>query len=108
MAVVAVWKCDRDGAMFDNKKEAEAHDKMLELAESITGLLNRNIDEIDETISREVGLLLAKRSGDLAKAIKGKPDALQSDPADTESAETDSAETESTEDSNVSPLASNQ
>ena len=22
MAVIAVWKCDRDGAMFENKKEA--------------------------------------------------------------------------------------
>ncbi|MCV6613398.1 MAG: YebG family protein [Cellvibrionaceae bacterium] len=29
MAVVAVWKCDRDGKMFENKKDAEEHDKML-------------------------------------------------------------------------------
>jgi dsDNA-binding SOS-regulon protein len=84
--------------MFDNKKEAEAHDKMLELAESITGLLNRNIADMDEGISREVGLLLAKRSDDLAKAIKGKPEALLSEPS----------EPETTEDSNVSPLTSAQ
>ncbi len=76
MAVIAVWKCDRDGAMFDNKKEAEEHDKMLELAESITMMLQENISGIDTQISQEVGLLLAKRRDDLVKACKGKPDAL--------------------------------
>ena len=32
MAVIAVWKCDRDGTMFADKKEAEEYDKMLELS----------------------------------------------------------------------------
>ena len=34
MAVVAMWKCDRDDTMYESKKEADAHDKMLESAES--------------------------------------------------------------------------
>jgi dsDNA-binding SOS-regulon protein len=76
MAVIAVWKCDRDGAMFDDKKAAEEHDKMLELAESIAGLLNRNIAEISEELSQEVGILLARHRDELAKACKGKPEAL--------------------------------
>ncbi len=76
MAVVAVWKCDRDGRMFDDKKEAGEHDKMLELAETITLLLRQNISGIDDQISEEVGLLLAKRRDDLVKACKGKPDVL--------------------------------
>lgn len=43
MAVIAVWKCDRDGSMFEDKKLADAHDKMLELAESITRLIEANV-----------------------------------------------------------------
>ncbi len=48
MAVVTVWKCDRDGAMFDNKKDS----------------------------AEKIGLVLAKRRDALAKACKGKPDVL--------------------------------
>ena len=76
MAVVAVWKCDRDGAMFDNKKDAEEHDNMLELAANITALIERHVDGISEQASEEIGLLLAKRRENLAKACKGKPDIL--------------------------------
>ena len=45
MAVLAVWKCDRDGSMFDNKKEAEEHDKMLELAANITQLIENHLQD---------------------------------------------------------------
>ena len=75
MAVVAVWKCDRDGAMFDNKKDAEEHDKMLELAANITYLIEQHLD-IDEKRSEAIGLLLAERRDQLAAACKGKPNAL--------------------------------
>lgn len=75
MAVIAVWKCDRDGAMFANKKDAEEHDKMLELAATITSLIEREMT-IDEGLSEAIGLLLAKRSDALAKACKGKPELL--------------------------------
>ena len=76
MAVVAVWKCDRDGSMFVNKKEAEEHDKMLELAENISALIDSSIKGIDEKHSEEIGLLLAKHRDNLAKACKGKPEEL--------------------------------
>ena len=76
MAVVAVWKCDRDGAMFADKKDAEEHDKMLELAENISALLESNIKDLDEKTSEAIGLLLASRREDLAKACKGKPEVL--------------------------------
>lgn len=79
MAVVAVWKCDRDGAMFDNKKEAEEHDKMLELAANITCLIEQHV-KIDEKDSEAIGMLLAQRRDKLAIACKGKPDALLADP----------------------------
>lgn len=100
MAVIAVWKCDRDGAMFDNKKEAEEHDKILELAESITFLLRENISGIDERISHEVGVLLAKRRDDLVKACKGKPEVLMT------KIERETDIEDATE--NVAPLIANQ
>jgi len=76
MAVVAVWKCDRDGKMFDDKKAAEAHDKMLELAANITELIENSINGISEAHSEAIGLLLAGKSDLLAKACRGKPELL--------------------------------
>lgn len=81
MAVIAVWKCDRDGSMFENKKDAEEHDKMLELAANITCLIEREID-IDDAASEAIGLLLAKKRDALAKACKGKPELLLEETSD--------------------------
>lgn len=76
MAVIAVWQCDRDGSMFEDKKLAEEHDKFLELAANITQLIEDNIPGIDEKHSEAIGLLLAQRREQLAKACKGKPEEL--------------------------------
>lgn len=76
MAVIAVWQCDRDNSMFTNKKDADEHDKMLELAANITALIEANIADIDEAQSEAIGILLAKHRDNLAKACKGKPEAL--------------------------------
>ncbi|AMX02376.1 YebG family protein [Microbulbifer thermotolerans] len=100
MAVVAVWKCDRDGAMFDNKKDAEEHDKMLELAANITSLIERHIDGIPEQAGEEIGLLLAKRREDLAKACKGKPELLLEEQEESAASEM--------QDDRVTPFAANQ
>ncbi|MFL0803601.1 MAG: YebG family protein [Agarilytica sp.] len=87
MAVVAVWKCDRDGSMFDNKKEAEEHDKMLELAANITCLIEQHVG-ISEQDSEAIGLLLAKRRDKLAIACKGKPEVLLVEKEETTPKET--------------------
>jgi dsDNA-binding SOS-regulon protein len=91
MAVIAVWKCDRDGTMFADKKEAEEYDKMLELAANISYLIEQNIPDVDETVCENIGLLLAKNRDNLAKACKGKPEVLLE------------SETETRD--NISPLA---
>lgn len=62
--------------MFEDKKQAEEHDKYLELAANITSLIEAEIPGIDEQHSEAIGLLLAKRREQLAKACKGKPDEL--------------------------------
>lgn len=79
MAVIAVWKCDRDGSMFEDKKLADKHDKMLELAEGIMHLIDVNIEGVSERTAEEIGLLLAKNGGLLLKALKGKPELLMAE-----------------------------
>lgn len=76
MAVVAIWKCDRDGAMFENKKDADAHDKMLELAECFSAFLEKHIPSINEQEAESVGLLLSKNKEQLITACKGRPEVL--------------------------------
>lgn len=76
MAVVAMWKCDRDGSMFDDKKQADAYDKMLELAEQFTAILVSQIEGVDEQSAEAVGLLLAKNKELVMRACKGNPSAL--------------------------------
>ena len=85
MAVVAKWMCDRDNTMFDSKKEADAHDKMLELAEQFTALLQREISDVNEAQAEDFGILLARHKELLMQACKGKVDALD----DIRSATTD-------------------
>jgi dsDNA-binding SOS-regulon protein len=76
MAVIAMWKCDRDGAMFDDKKEADAYDKLLELGEVFTRLLEHVVPGIDERRAEEFGLLLARNKEQVILACKGRIDAL--------------------------------
>ncbi len=76
MAVVAMWKCDRDDAMFDTKKEADAHDKMLELAENFSLLFEKQIKGISEQDAEKIGLLFSKHKSILIAACKGQPGLL--------------------------------
>ena len=93
MAVVAMWKCDRDDTMFDNKKDADAHDRMLELAENFSLLLGRQIEGISEQDAENIGLLLSKNKHVLIAACKGNPDLLL-----------DIGSDDSQEASNITPL----
>lgn len=76
MPLVAMWKCDRDNAMFENKKDADDHDKMLELAEQFTALAQCQLKNIDEGSAEKFGLLLAKNKQLIIQACKGKPEVL--------------------------------
>jgi dsDNA-binding SOS-regulon protein len=62
--------------MFENKKDADAHDKMLELGEQFTALLESNIEGINEVQAETFGLLLARNKELIVQACKGKPAAL--------------------------------
>jgi dsDNA-binding SOS-regulon protein len=85
MAVIAVWQCDRDGSMFQDKKEAEEYDKMLELAENISQLLDQHVPGASSEHNEAIGLFLAKHRDLLARACKGKPELLLEEIAPAES-----------------------
>ena len=76
MAVVAMWKCDRDDSMYESKKDADAHDKMLELAESFSIVLGKHINGLSEKDAENIGLLLSKNKNTLIAACKGNPGLL--------------------------------
>jgi len=80
--------------MFDNKKDADAHDKMLELAEYFSLFLGKHIEDIGEQDAEKIGLLLSKNKNVLIAACKGKPDLLLEIGSNSEP-----------EASNVTPLA---
>jgi len=77
MAVIPKWMCDRDNSMHDSKKDADAHDKMLELAEEFTALLEEQVGNIDDKLAEEFGLLMARNKEKLIQACKGRPEALR-------------------------------
>ncbi|WP_426416573.1 YebG family protein [Aestuariirhabdus sp. LZHN29] len=76
MAVIPMWQCDRDGSMFADKKSAEEHDKMLELAANITSLLEAQFSQLDESLAEEIGLLIAGNKEVFSQALKGKPELI--------------------------------
>ncbi|WP_111979074.1 YebG family protein [Algibacillus agarilyticus] len=77
MGVRALWQCDRDGKMFTSKKDADAYDKMLELAEAISTILEQNIDDLSDKQAENVGRVIAENKDIFANAFKGKVDDLQ-------------------------------
>ncbi|AMO55859.1 YebG family protein [Endozoicomonas montiporae] len=73
MSITPMWRVDRDGSMFTDKKSAEEHDRMLELAANLTTLLEDHFT-MDEQLAEDIGLLLSRNKDILSKAFKGKPD----------------------------------
>ena len=76
MALIPMWQCDRDQKLFTDKKEAEEHDKMLELAANISYWIEQEITGLEEHTLEALGLLLAENKTKLQIAMKGKPGVL--------------------------------
>ncbi|MGX5220466.1 MULTISPECIES: YebG family protein [Pseudomonas] len=78
MAVEVVYRSSRDlERLFMDKAEADRHDKMLELAELLTDVLQKAVPSLNETQGEELGIYMAKNRDIFAKAFKNQPDALQ-------------------------------
>ncbi len=76
MALIPMWKCDRDETLFDDKKTAEEHDKMLELAANISCWLEKQLSNLSDEHAEAIGLLIANNKDSMLKAFKGKPELL--------------------------------
>jgi len=63
--------------MFEDKKAADEHDKMLELGEVFSRLLQKVIPDVDEMKAEEFGLIMARNKEQVMLACKGKIDAME-------------------------------
>jgi uncharacterized protein len=73
MAVVTLYQSDRDlSKTFTDKKDADVYDKMLELAENVGSWMLRNVPDLSDDQSQQLGTLVAQNKAMLIKAFKGK------------------------------------
>ncbi len=78
MAVEVVYRSSRDPErLFMDKSEADRHDRMLELAEALASLLQRQAPTLGEDQAEELGIYLARNREIFAKAFKGQITALE-------------------------------
>ncbi|SDR76556.1 hypothetical protein SAMN05216271_0324 [Halopseudomonas sabulinigri] len=87
MAVEIVYRSSRDPEqLFMDKAEADRHDKMLELAETLGEVLQQAVPELGEKLAEEVSIYMARHRDVFAKAFKSNPDVLSSLAEDHEEA----------------------
>lgn len=85
MAVQSLYFSDRDGLemalsnpdtmLFQSKAEADARDKVLELAENVALWLEKNVDGISEDLAEKCAMSIAENKDLFARAMK-KPELL--------------------------------
>jgi len=72
-----VYRSSRDPEqLFMDKAEADRHDKMLELAESLSLTLHNAVPSLNEEQVEELGIFMARHREIFARAFKNQPDAL--------------------------------
>ena len=77
MAVEVLYRSSRDPErLFMDKAEADRHDKMLELAESLASVLDKAVPGLAEKQCEDLGLFMARNREVFARACRNQPDAL--------------------------------
>jgi hypothetical protein len=77
MAVETLYRSTRDlETTFVDRKLADAHDQMLELAEMLTQVLQKNVPGLSEKLAEDTGIYMAKNRGAFAAAFKSNANAL--------------------------------
>ena len=74
MAVIVKYVVERNGVekmTSTSKKEADAYDKMLDVAEGLTDFISTSSLEIDDRLTEELALYLAQNSTSLQHILKG-------------------------------------
>ncbi|GGI88703.1 YebG family protein [Shewanella gelidii] len=76
MAVITQFVVVREGVekmTFTSKKEADAYDKMLDIADNLIPFLQSSDLELDEPTSEKLAFYLASHKDELASLLKGAP-----------------------------------
>ncbi|POB03408.1 YebG family protein [Halopseudomonas oceani] len=77
MAVEIVYRSSRDPEqLFMDKAQADRHDKMLELAETLGEVLQKAVPQLGEQLAEEVSIYMARHRDIFAKAFKNNPEVL--------------------------------
>ncbi|WP_407315117.1 YebG family protein [Pseudomonas sp. nanlin1] len=77
MAVETLYRSTRDmETTFVDRKLADAHDQMLELAESLTEVLLKNVKGLSEKHAEDASIYMAKNRAVFAAAFKSNASAL--------------------------------
>ncbi|MCE9678866.1 YebG family protein [Shewanella sp. AS1] len=74
MAVITKFVVVREGVekmTFTSKKEADAYDKMLDIADNLLPFLAQAELELDDTISEKLSFYLAEHRDQLVGLLKG-------------------------------------
>ena len=104
MAVITRYIVERNGEekmTFVSKKDADAYDKELEIAENLQALLEQSDLEISEGLLEDIALYLARNRDSAAMILKGSKPKKESDskaekkPSKTELKSIDSEATDS-------------
>lgn len=77
MAVETLYRSSRDlERLFMDKAEADAYDKMLELAEHLTAVFHKAVPSLKDEQAEELGIYVARHREVFAKAFGKKPEVL--------------------------------
>jgi uncharacterized protein len=74
MAVIVQYVVERNGVqkmVFPTKREADAYDRMLDIAEELFVLLQQGAFGVPEEQLEQIAFHLAKHSGQVSDALKG-------------------------------------
>ncbi|MFY8272838.1 YebG family protein [Pseudoalteromonas sp. SSDWG2] len=97
MAVVVKYVVERNGVermTFTSKKEADAYDKMLDIAENLEELLGAVDVPLSEQQVESLSLQIAKQKDDFMNVLKGAKPTADKAPKKAKAAKTDENVTE--------------
>ena len=76
MAVIPMWKVDRDDSMHTSKSDADKHDQMLEIGEQFAVAVKAAAPEVSQAQAELIGLFLSRNREAVIKLCKGSNEAL--------------------------------
>jgi len=76
MAVIPMWRVDRDDSMHISKSDADKHDQMLEIGEHFAAAVKAAGPDVTAAQAEAIGLFLSRNRDAVAKLCKGSNEAL--------------------------------